>query len=209
MTQGFKALAELPKALNAAKIAFGGVTTAAKGTSVALKGVKTAIAATGIGLLIVALGELVANWDTVTNAIENTIGGFDHLREVMAGVANAIKNFVTGPMKALWQAFNGNWKEAWNELKKGWDLSANYHKGVQQQIVRQTQKAEQQKRAEYDKTKDDYIKDMEAQYGADWKYTKDGQKAYREYFNNKLSMYKKDSEEYKKAQREMWSYERE
>lgn len=209
MTQGFKALAELPKALNAAKIAFGGVTTAAKGTTVALKGVKTAIAATGIGLLIVALGELIANWDKVTEAIGNTVGGLDHLREVMAGVANAIKNFVTGPMKALWQALNGNWKDAWNELKKGWDFSANYHQGVQKQIVKQTQEAERKKREEYDKSKDDYIKDMEAQYGADWKYTKEGQKAYKEYFQNKLSMYKKDSEEYKKVQREMWSYERE
>lgn len=208
MTQGFKALAELPKGLNAAKIAFGGATAGANGMSVALKGVKAAIAATGIGLLIVALGELVANWDTVTEAVGNFVGGMDHLREVMAGVGNAIKTFVTGPIKALWQAINGNWKEAWNEVKKGWDFSANYAKGVQQQQVVNTQKAEQKKREEYDKTKDDYIKDMEAQYGADWKYTKNGEKAYREYFANRLKMYEKGTEDYKKAQREMWSYER-
>ena len=33
------------------------------------KGLKSAIASTGIGLLVVALGELVANWDKITGAI--------------------------------------------------------------------------------------------------------------------------------------------
>ena len=208
MTQGFKALAELPKGLNAAKIAFGGAAAGANGLTKSLKLVKGAIAATGIGLLVVALGELIAHWDEVTEAVGNFVGGMDHLREVMAGVANAIKTFVTGPIKALWQAVNGNWKEAWNEVKKGWDFTANYSAGVQRQQVINTQKAEQKKREEYDKTKEDYIKDMEAQMGADWKFSKEGQKAYRELFNNRLKMYKKDSDEYKQAQRDLWSFER-
>ena len=209
MTQGFKALAELPKALNAAKIAFGGVTTSVKAFTKSLTGVKGAIAATGIGLLLVLLGELIANWDTVTEAVYNFIGGMDGLTEKLAGVANVIKNFITGPIKALGLAFKGQFTEAWEAMKNGFKISANYVEGKTQQMVRNTQKAEQKKRQEYDKTKDDYIKDMEAQYGADWKYTKEGEKAYRDYYNNKLSMYKKDSEEYKKAQREMWAYERE
>lgn len=208
MTQGFKALAELPKGLNAAKIAFGGAAAGANGLTKSLKLVKGAIAATGIGLLVVALGELIAHWDEVTEAVGNFVGGMDHLREVMAGVANAIKTFVTGPIKALWQAINGNWKEAWNEVKKGWDFTANYSAGVQRQQAINTQKAEQKKREEYDKTKEDYIKDMEAQMGADWKFSKEGQKAYRELFNNRLKMYKKDSDEYKQAQRDLWSFER-
>ena len=208
MTQGFKALAELPKGLNAAKIAFGGAAAGANGLTKSLKLVKGAIAATGIGLLVVALGELIAHWDEVTEAVGNFVGGMDHLREVMAGVANAIKTFVTGPIKALWQAVNGNWKEAWNEIKKGWDFTANYSAGVQRQQVINTERAEQKKREEYDKTKEDYIKDMEAQMGADWKFSKEGQKAYRELFNNRLKMYKKDSDEYKQAQRDLWSFER-
>lgn len=208
MTQGFKALAELPKGLNAAKIAFGGAAAGANGLTKSLKLVKGAIAATGIGLLVVALGELIAHWDEVTEAVGNFVGGMDHLREVMAGVANAIKTFVTGPIKALWQAINGNWKEAWNEVKKGWDFTANYSAGVQRQQVINTERAEQKKREEYDKTKEDYIKDMEAQMGADWKFSKEGQKAYRELFNNRLKMYKKDSDEYKQAQRDLWAFER-
>ena len=209
MTQGFKALAELPKALNAAKIAFGGVTTGVKAFTKSLTGVKGAIAATGIGLLLVLLGELIANWDAVTAAVDNFVGGMDGLTEKLAGVANVIKNFISGPIKALKLAFEGNFSEAWNTLKSGFNITANYVEGKSQQMVRNTQKREQKKRQEFDKTKDDYIKDMEAQYGADWKYSKEGQKAYREFYNNKLSMYKKDSEEYKKAQREMWAYERE
>lgn len=209
MTQGFKALAELPKALNAAKIAFGGATTGVKNFIKGLNGVKGAIAATGIGILLVLLGELIANWDAVSEAVSNFVGGMDGLTEKLAGVANVIKNFITGPIKALGLALKGNFSEAWEAMKNGFKISANYVEGRNAQMVKNVQKAEQKKREEYDKTKDDYIKDMEAQYGADWKYTKDGQKAYREYYNNKLSMYKKDSEEYKKAQREMWSYERE
>jgi hypothetical protein len=209
MTQGFKALAELPKALNAAKIAFGGATTGVKNFIKGLNGVKGAIAATGIGILLVLLGELIANWDAVSEAVSNFVGGMDGLTEKLAGVANVIKNFITGPIKALGLALKGNFSEAWEAMKDGFKISANYVEGRNAQMVKNVQKAEQKKREEYDKTKDDYIKDMEAQYGADWKYTKDGQKAYREYFNNKLSMYKKDSEEYKKAQRDMWTYERE
>lgn len=209
MTQGLKALAELPKGLNAAKIAFGGVTTGVKNFIKGLNGVKGAIAATGIGILLVLLGELIANWDAVTEAVGNFVGGMDGLTEKLAGVANVIKNFITGPIKALSLAFNGQFSEALDAFKDGFKISANYAVGVQNQMVKNNQKAEQKKREEYGKTKDDYIKDMEAQYGADWKYTKDGQKAYREYYNNKLKMYKKDSEEYKKAQRDMWTYERE
>ena len=216
MTQGFKALAELPKALNAAKLAFKGeaaaansATVATKGTSTALKGVKAAIASTGIGLLVVALGELVTHWDEVTEAIGNTVGGLDHLREVLAGIGNAIKTFVTGPIKALWHAIKGDWEKAWDSVKKGWDFSANYAKGVQNQMVKDNKKAEQKKREEFDKTKDDYIRDLEAQKGADWKYTKEGEKAYKEMYANRLKMYKKGTEEYKQVQRDLWSYERE
>lgn len=209
MTQGFKALAELPKALNAAKIAFGGVTKGVKAFTTSLKGVKAAIAATGIGLLLVLLGELIANWDKVTEAVSNFVGGMDGLREKLAGVANVIKNFITGPIKALKLAFEGNFKEAWEAFKDGFKVSANYIEGKENQMLKNTERNEQKKREEFDKTRDEYIKDMEAQYGADWKYTKQGQKTYREFYNNKLAMYKKDTEEYKKAQREMWSYERE
>lgn len=45
---------------------------AVRGVSTSFKGLKGAIAASGIGLLIVALGELVANWDKVSRAVTET-----------------------------------------------------------------------------------------------------------------------------------------
>ena len=55
---------------------------------------------------------------------------------------------------------------------------------------------------------EDIIKNNEARLGSDWKYTKEGQKTYKDYLQQKMEMYKGDSEEFKAAQREMWSYER-
>jgi len=50
----------------------------AKSLNIGLKGTKAALAATGIGLFVVALGEVIANWDTITNffkdkTIENSL----------------------------------------------------------------------------------------------------------------------------------------
>ena len=209
MTQGFKALAELPKALNAAKIAFNGVSVAAKGTSVALKGVKTAIAATGIGLLIVALGELIANWDKVTEAIGNAVGGLDHLREVMGGVSNVIKNFVTGPMKALWQALNGNFKQAADTLKNSFDIAANYAEGTARKASEIANKRLREQAAIDAKELDYQIRLNEAKRGSDWKYSEEAKKMYQDLFKAKLAMYDKDSDEYKNILIQMEAYDRE
>ena len=51
---------------------------ASKSLNIGLKGTKAALAATGIGLFVVALGEVIANWDTITNffkdkTIENSL----------------------------------------------------------------------------------------------------------------------------------------
>ena len=59
------------------------------------------------------------------------------------------------------------------------------------------------------KIAEDYIADKEAQLGSDWKYTEEGQKYYQQYFDSLLKMYKKDSKDYKEAQRDKWEYERE
>jgi len=50
----------------------------AKSLNIGLQGTKAALAATGIGLFVVALGEVIANWDTITNffkdkTIENSL----------------------------------------------------------------------------------------------------------------------------------------
>jgi len=58
----------------------------------ALKGIKGAIGATGIGLIVVAAGLLLANWEAISKAVKesfpifNNIGSiFDKLREIAYG----------------------------------------------------------------------------------------------------------------------------
>ena len=209
MTQGFKALAELPKALNAGRIAFGGITKSVKTFVVSLKGVKAAIAATGLGLLLVLLGELLANWDAVTEAVEKFVGGLGKVSEVLAGVGGVVKNIVTGPLKALGQVFTGKWKEAGETIKNSFNVAANYANAATKQANKNAEKQTRKQAAESVKRLNNYIEEKEAEKGADWKYSKEGQKIYQEYFDNLLKMYKKDSEEYRKANLEKLSYERE
>lgn len=53
---------------------FKSVSTSVGGFVKSLNGVKAAVLATGLGALLVLLGELVANWDSVTAAVERWIG---------------------------------------------------------------------------------------------------------------------------------------
>ena len=72
----------LQKANNAVTVIASGVmklfTGSVNTTSVAFKGLRTAIAATGIGLLVVGVGALVAN--------------FDKIKAALSGVSNAAKD---------------------------------------------------------------------------------------------------------------------
>ena len=73
--------------------------TAVKG----LKGVKAAIASTGIGLLIIAVGELAANWDKVTSAVKSFIGEakIDKLTEGLSKFWDKAKEVFAGIFKNL------------------------------------------------------------------------------------------------------------
>lgn len=83
-----------------------------------LTGVKKAIAATGIGLLVIAVAELIAHWKDLTAIIgvsENDISDFkdkaiDAFKNIVAGavgVGNAIGNFLLAPIKSTIEAFKG------------------------------------------------------------------------------------------------------
>src|SRR5574344_623924 len=68
--------------------------TAVKG----LKGVKAAIASTGIGLLIIAVGELAANWSKVTSAVKDFMGeaNWDKLTEGLSKFWDKVKGVFAG-----------------------------------------------------------------------------------------------------------------
>lgn len=83
-----------------------------------LSGVKKALASTGIGLLIVAVGELVAHWQDLLNIVgvsqedmdefkEKAITAFKNIVSGAVGVGNAIGNFLLAPIRATIEAFKG------------------------------------------------------------------------------------------------------
>lgn len=83
-----------------------------------LKGVKKAIAATGIGLLVIAVGELIAHWKDFLKIIgvsdeqmekfkETSIGVFKKIVAAVVGVGNSIKEFLLVPVRNTITAFSG------------------------------------------------------------------------------------------------------
>ena len=83
-----------------------------------LSGVKKALASTGIGLLIVAVGELVAHWQDLLNIVgvsqedmqefkEKAVNTLKNVISGAVGVGNAIGNFLLAPIRATIEAFKG------------------------------------------------------------------------------------------------------
>ena len=80
--QGAMALAEGVRGLREGSVAFKALGTSAKA---ALNGIKTGIAATGIGVLLVALGAVVAYWDDIKEAV----GGVSDEQEALNAQSKA------------------------------------------------------------------------------------------------------------------------
>lgn len=91
-------------------------TTAA--ATAGLKGIKKAIAATGIGLLIVAVGELAAHFDAVRKAVGITDDKFQEFKSTvvgvlktivagLVGVGNSILQFLITPIKTFIEVVKG------------------------------------------------------------------------------------------------------
>lgn len=120
--------------------------TATKG----LKGVKAAIASTGIGLLIIAVGELAANWSKVTDAVKAFVGEanwdklteglskfWDKAKEVFAGVfrflealAVTIHQFGSNIFASFKRALKGDFQGAWEEFKEAISFKQNWEEGL-------------------------------------------------------------------------------
>lgn len=91
-------------------------TTAA--ATAGLKGIKKAIATTGIGLLIVAVGELAAHFDDVRRAVGITDDKFQEFKSTVTGVlktivagvvgvGNSILQFLISPIKTFIEVVKG------------------------------------------------------------------------------------------------------
>lgn len=72
LVQGLQGLEGLSKDIKAASIQFRSATTAVKGFITGLSGIKKALLTTGLGILVVAIGEVIANWDKISQLWKDT-----------------------------------------------------------------------------------------------------------------------------------------
>ena len=121
--------------------------TAVKG----LKGVKAAIASTGIGLLIIAVGELAANWSKVTDAVRSFVGeanwdklteglskfwdkvkeGFAWLFRQLAALSYTVNSGLSNAFAAFKKALTGDFQGAWDSLKDSFSFKQNWEEGLE------------------------------------------------------------------------------
>ena len=121
--------------------------TAVKG----LKGVKAAIASTGIGLLIIAVGELAANWSKVTSAVKDFVGeakwdklteglskfwdkvkeGFAWLFRQLAALSYTVNNGFSNFFAAVKKALKGDFQDAWDTIKDNFNFKQNWEEGLE------------------------------------------------------------------------------
>jgi predicted DNA binding CopG/RHH family protein len=103
----------------------------------ALKLFRIALAATGIGLIVIAIGELVANWDKFSQtvrdsfpALDGVIKFFENFRQYAAGTINGIAAGFKGLGKVFSDIFKGNFSNAFSDAKKiGGMMAESFNKG--------------------------------------------------------------------------------
>jgi len=168
----------------------------------ALKGIKGAIGATGIGLIVVAAGLLLANWEAISKAVKesfpifNNIGAiFDKLREIAYGTGEVIKNAILMPFKTIGKAIQGDFAGAIEEIKNGYNIIGNYEKGAEKGREANRQAATEERLKNLIKEKEDELEVNKAR----------GKDTYKEELAlNKLKQQaaKDNQEELKKIQQE-------
>lgn len=83
-----------------------------------LSGIKKGIASTGIGLLVIAVGELITHWRELAKAVgiseddikefkESAVNTFKNIVAGAVGVGNAVGNFLLAPIRTTIEAFKG------------------------------------------------------------------------------------------------------
>lgn len=197
-----------------------------------------AMAANPIGVILTAIGALIAIFMVFKEKIKELIGGneqmskaFEKVKAVLAGVGNVIKKSVINPIKmaiipiktlgkVMVDVFKGDWSAIGDDIKAGAEemkdtvvdsinVIGQFKEGYDKKTAEQNEARRKAEAAAREKDLDDQIKDNEARYGSDWKYTEDAKKLYDEMFASRMAQYAEDSEEYKEAQRDKMSYDRE
>lgn len=195
----------------------------AKASSAGVKVLKVALNGLGIGLIITAVSLLVEHWEDLvgwfkqTGTVADKVGNaFNKLKQIFMGLGNVILQYIIQPFKGAFEAisalfqgdFAGAAEAVENSLKNQFNVVQNYQKGVTAEAKKQAEKQEKIKKEQLDKELEYKIQTMEAMKDADWKYTVEGKRLYDKYYQNKLSLYDKDSDEYKQAILEKLKYQK-
>lgn len=233
-----KATAEDAAASAADAAAKSAEATATAGAVAPQLALNAAMKANPIGFIIGLVASLVTIFVLLKDKIMELIGGnkemsatFDKVKAVLSGFGNVIKKSIINPIKlaiipiktlgkVMKDVFTGNWDDIGKHIKEGAEETAEVVKDsinvigqFKEGYDKKMGDIEEQRRKEQaearSKELDSQIKDLEAQFGSDQKYTEKAKKLYEEYFAAKLAMYDKDSEEYKQTIRDKWTYERE
>lgn len=187
----------------------GASTVATNTATVATKGFSKALIATGIGAIVVLLGLLIANFSEIKDWFLKLIAPIDGFKAALMGIGSVVVNYIVAPFKTLFKLMKGDFSGAVDEFKKGFDVMGNYSAGKNAQMAKDV--AERNKKFVEGalQTTDTLIKNNEAKYGSDYKYTEEGKKLYQKYYAYQLSLAKDDKEKFAEIQREKWAFDRE
>lgn len=131
IAQGVGGMKDLVEGLSRAKVAFGGAINGCKMFITGLSGVKKAIIGTGIGALVVAVGLLIAHWDTIAKKLGIVKKEQSEVNEVIKknieieNTRNEKINSSIGTVLGKYKLLQKQWKELSTDQQKNTWIKEN------------------------------------------------------------------------------------
>lgn len=196
-------------------------TVATNASSASLKLFSKALIATGVGAFVFLLGTLIAHFDDIKASVlevfpelEGMGELFNQVKAIAAGLGQALVNYLLAPIKTIAAVarkimdgdFFGAIDAGVNGMLEGLNVIGNIKDGYEKQLEKSEKDKQKEKAKNRAKELEDQIKDNEAKYGSDWKYTEKAQKAYNDLYEEKKILYQDDAEALKELEREHNTY---
>jgi len=102
--------------------------------------IRTAIGATGIGLIVIAVGLIVSNWDKLTKIVQTSFPAFKKIgdffknfSQIASGTLDAVIAGFKSVAKVIGDVFRGDFSGAYEDAKKvGSNIANAYNKGFEE-----------------------------------------------------------------------------
>jgi hypothetical protein len=189
----------------------------------ATNALNTAFKSTAIGLLIAGAVMLVTRWQDVVSWFKKSIPVlndidkiFYELKAIVAGVGSALVEYCITPVKTLMSVvkgfsengIKGAMEAGVESFKKGINVIDAFEKGAAGQRIKNEE--DRLKRAAGLRVHDteQSLRELKRQLGSDYEFTQEARKLYASLFEDKLKIYKKDSEDYQTVLDEQADYNR-